>query len=187
MSLRLIVSENGANFLNDSHMKILMATIGMMASLSFSMEADGPNKLLTTTNNSNSLAGNAWKVEQTFILNNLTLYNCKEEPIYFETFMVTQDLHGVNNNNVSVIQGKGTMEGTGYNLATGEVYQFKAESWSSGKFPITGGAIALTSMYKGGFVGDQESKTLSYIRSHTTITPTGKIIAFDINPETICQ
>jgi hypothetical protein len=89
MSLRLIVSENGANFLNDSHMKILMATIGMMASLSFSMEADGPNKLLTTTNNSNSLAGNAWKVEQTFILNNLTLYNCKEEPIYFETFMVT--------------------------------------------------------------------------------------------------
>lgn len=168
-------------------MKVLIASIAIVASLSFSTAAHKPKMQPARTINPKSNAGNAWKVEETFTLNNLTLYTCKAEPVFFETFIITEDLHGVINNNISLVQGKSTFYATGYSLLTGEVYHFAAEGWSNGKFPIVNGAVALTSIFKGGFVGEGGSKDLTAIRSHTTITPNGKIIAFDINPTTVCQ
>jgi hypothetical protein len=131
--------------------------------------------------------GVSWHVEETFVYNNVTLFLCNGDLVLFPEYSVKEDIHGVNNGNLSMVQGKLWITGTGYSINTGEVYIINDEQKLFQKIPITNGAIVFNEKYNGILTGNQGSKDNYIAKSHLTINAKGEVTAnkFELNGE--CQ
>jgi hypothetical protein len=149
----------------------------------------------TTINKSTSIVaselksayGVSWHVEETYVYYDVILFLCNGDLVLFPEYSVKEDIHGVNNKNMSMVQGKLWITGTGYSINTGEVYTLDDEQKIFQKIPITNGALVFNDKYNGILTGNQGSKDNYIAKFHLTINAKDEVTAnkFDLKGE--CQ
>lgn len=97
--------------------------------------------------------------------------------MHFPEVTVHFDLHGVENGNLSMIQGKTTITGTGYSIRTGEVFTLDYR-YKENEIDLFTSVDVTTVRVKTIAIGSQGSVYITTFRYHVTWNANNEMTAY---------
>lgn len=137
--------------------------------------------------NQKFMSAEPWQVDLTFVLNDFQWIICNGDEIIFPELTVHMEFHGVENDNMYLVNGSYTFTGTGYNSITGEIYTIDFQMKDSRKVPTVNGATVINSKWVRVITGDRGSKDIAVLKGHTTINAKGEVTSTHFSSNGECQ
>jgi hypothetical protein len=125
---------------------IFFATISFLLLSSFTLT--GVQVVAPSLRNVKFPAGVSWQVDQESIQNDVTYFLCNGDIVFFSEIVIHEDLHGVENKNRFMVQGKVSFSGVGNSLISNEVYTLNDNLRINQHFPIINGATVINEKFK---------------------------------------
>jgi hypothetical protein len=132
-------------------------------------------------------AGASFSAQGSYTWYDVWGYACNGDVIYFPSLTQTYDYHGVENNNMFMIQGVNKWYGTGTSIYTGETWTADFETKLREKYPFTNGALVIKNKIQNSFVSESgfvDAFSLSY---HLTFNANGALTADKSKLEIVCE